>query len=131
MTEIEWTDAEREAVDAAVDQSTHALGVGYMESPVVRTVADAALDALAALVAAREAQAAAKALREAADDMNARRNGPELIAAADRWGGYYSGVRTAIGNEETALRLRADRIEAPCGCKHPLVAGCDHDGGES
>lgn len=53
----------------------------------------------------------AEALRDAANDLNARANGPELIAAADRWAGYYSGVRTAIQNEETALRLRAGRIE--------------------
>lgn len=56
-------------------------------------------------------QAKAEALREAADDINARRNGPELIAAADKWGGYYSGIRTAMENEEFALRARAAQLE--------------------
>ena len=57
-------------------------------------------------------EAAVKALREAADDMDARANKNELIARADRWGGYYSGVRSSILYEEAALRHRADRMEA-------------------
>ena len=44
-------------------------------------------------------EAAVKALREAADDMDARANNDELIARADRWGGYYTGVRSSILNE--------------------------------
>lgn len=55
------------------------------------------------------AQAKAEALREAADDINARRNEPQLIALDDRWGGYYAGIRTAMENEEFALRDLADR----------------------
>ena len=57
-------------------------------------------------------EAAVKALREAADDMDARANQSELIARADRWEGYYSGVRSSILNETSALRARADRMEA-------------------
>ena len=57
-------------------------------------------------------EAAVKALREAADDMDARANTNELIARADRWEGYYSGVRSSILNETSALRARADRMEA-------------------
>ena len=57
-------------------------------------------------------EAAVKALREAADDMDARANKNELIALADRWEGYYSGVRSSILNETSALRARADRMEA-------------------
>lgn len=57
-------------------------------------------------------EAAVKALREAADDMDARANKNELIARADRWEGYYSGVRSSILNEASALRARADRMEA-------------------
>ena len=43
-------------------------------------------------------EAKIEALREAADDMDARANKNELIALADRWG-YYSGVRSSILNE--------------------------------
>lgn len=57
------------------------------------------------------AKVKADALREAADDLAARSNAPWLIAAADRWGGYYGGVRIAMQTDEVALRLRADRIE--------------------
>ena len=57
-------------------------------------------------------EAAVKALREAADDMDAKANKNELIALADRWEGYYSGVRSSILNETSALRARADRMEA-------------------
>ncbi|WP_432789262.1 hypothetical protein QYM46_13060 [Brevibacterium sp. K11IcPPYGO002] len=53
----------------------------------------------------------ADALREAADDLNARANGPSLIESADKWAGWYGGVRAAMQSEESALRLRADRIE--------------------
>ena len=57
-------------------------------------------------------EAAVKALREAADNMDARANKNELIALADRWEGYYSGVLSSILKETSALRARADRIEA-------------------
>ena len=57
-------------------------------------------------------EAAVKALREAADNMDARANKNELIALADRWEGYYTGVRSSILNESSALHARADRIEA-------------------
>ena len=56
-------------------------------------------------------EAAVKALREAADNMDARANKNELIALADRWEGYYTGVRSSILNESSALRARADRME--------------------
>ena len=57
-------------------------------------------------------EAAVKALREAADAMDARANKNGLIAGADRWEGYYSGVLSSILKETSALRARADRIEA-------------------
>ena len=57
-------------------------------------------------------EAAVKALREAADDMDARANKNGLIAGADRWEGHYSGVLSSILKETSALRARADRIEA-------------------
>ena len=56
-------------------------------------------------------EAAVKALWEAADDMDARYNKNELIARADRWEGYYSGVLSSIMKESSALRARADRME--------------------
>lgn len=62
-------------------------------------------------LAAHDAQVAAKALRDAADDIAARANGSALIANADRWGGYYHGMRSGMQNEEQALRIRADRLE--------------------
>lgn len=52
-----------------------------------------------------------EALREVADDINSRVNDPFLITAADKWAGYYSGIRTAMQVEESALRSLADRIE--------------------
>ena len=57
-------------------------------------------------------EAKVQALREAADDMNARANGNELIARAERYEGFYAGIRASILNEESALRARADRLEA-------------------
>ena len=56
-------------------------------------------------------EAAVKALMEAADDMDARANKNGLIAGADRWEGYYSGVLSSILKETLALRARADRME--------------------
>ena len=57
-------------------------------------------------------EAAVKALREAADDMDARANKNGLIARGARWEGYYSGVLSSILNETSALRARADSLEA-------------------
>ena len=67
MTEIEWTDAELTDVRDAL--SGWPIGNGYYSTQVsvdeARELSALALDALAPHVAAREAQAAAKALREA------------------------------------------------------------------
>ena len=57
-------------------------------------------------------EAKVQALREAADDMDARANKNGLIAGADRWEGYYSGVLSSILKETSALRDRAEQIEA-------------------
>lgn len=62
-------------------------------------------------LAAHDAEVAAKALRDAADDIAARANDSALITNADRWGGYYHGMRSGMQNEEQALRIRADRLE--------------------
>lgn len=101
MAEISWTDAEREAVRDELAHTT--IGSGYYAMSVgvdeAREMADEVLAALAPFVAAREAQAAAKALRDAAAAL-------ELPKADDRWSvdlGYYG--------EAHWLRERADRIE--------------------
>lgn len=57
MSGVEWTVAEREAVEQAVRPFCHLA--------VVQRVATVVLNTLAPFVAAREAQAAARALREA------------------------------------------------------------------
>ena len=56
-------------------------------------------------------EAKVQALREAADDMDARANKNGLIARGARWEGYYSGMLSSILNETSALRARADRME--------------------
>ena len=55
-------------------------------------------------------EAKVEALREAADDMYARANKNELIARADRYEGFYAGIRASILNETSALRDRAEQI---------------------
>lgn len=45
-----------------------------------------------------------------ADDIAARANGEGLIRAADRWGGYYAGVRTSMQDEEQTLRAHAAKL---------------------
>lgn len=54
----------------------------------------------------------AQALRDAADDIERRSSEHALIVAADKWGGYYGGVRAAAQNEAANLRARADEMEA-------------------
>lgn len=90
MTEIEWTDAEREALGNAMDP--YAVGVLTQEE-----AENAILDALAELVAAREAQAAAQALREAVEK--------DAITIPDVLG--YKVPAVAVED----LLNRADRIE--------------------
>ena len=74
--------------------------------------ADSTRDVIAKEIAGIRREAAVKALREAADDMDARANGSELIRKAERWKGYYLGVLSSILYEEAAIRHRADRLEA-------------------
>lgn len=69
-------------------------------------------DAVTAALVEVETSIRAQALREYAAEVNNRSNGPELIAAADKYAGYYSGLRAAMQNEELVLRHRADCIEA-------------------
>lgn len=71
MTDIQWTDAEREAVHDALAYTT--IGTGYYSTTVdidaTCEMTEAALTALAPLIAARERAAGARALREAADNI--------------------------------------------------------------
>lgn len=87
------------------------VGIDYDEGDFARYEAKFRADLAAHDEAVRQEERE-RTLREASDDIAARANGPELIAAADKWGGYYSGVRTAMQNEEAALRLRAGAIAA-------------------
>ena len=92
---VEWTEQEREAVRDELSGSP--IGGGYYTMQVgtdeARDMADRILAALAPFVAAREAQAAAKALREAASAI--ARETVTCEAAAEDW-----------------LRDRADALEA-------------------
>ena len=108
MSAAEWTDAEREAVGG--HQVVHGSGNWPWRCECgqefrtstghARHVRDAILGALAPFVAAREAQAAAKAVRGAADDMRTKTlfvNGPPTRTSRDFCAAW--------------LRDRADRIE--------------------
>lgn len=59
-----------------------------------------------------EAKIAARALRDAVADLDRRVNDPALIEAADRYSGYYAGVRSAMQRES---QLLLDRIECEGG----------------
>ena len=110
MSEIEWADAEREAVRDELSGSP--IGGGYYTTQVgtdeARDMADEVLDTLAPFVAAREAQARVDALREAAKEW--------------QWGGWsddlppkgHSRPQLILGMAQKAtswLRAEADRIE--------------------
>lgn len=90
MNAVEWTDAEREAAAGALRKSRLTWGTHsdrWGDTPWQRDfwgeAADTVLEALAPFVAAREAQAAAKAWRE----------------------GYDEGVQRGIGLERTGHLL--------------------------
>lgn len=68
-------------------------------------------------------EGAAKALREAADDLERRINEPGLILAADKYGGYHAGERARGQREADVLRSRADRIEHDGRCPHRKCPG--------
>ena len=106
--QIEWSDAEREAVPctrACVDR--RALG-RRKHSPICDENRATILRALAPHVAAREAQAAAKALREAA---NRWQQGGWADDLPSKGAGRTEGIIGMAHRATAFLRDRADRIE--------------------
>lgn len=63
-------------------------------------------------LAARDRKVKAEALRDAAIDTRRRAEDPDLNELADRYSGYYAGVRSALQAEAEDLDDRADQIEA-------------------
>ena len=57
-----------------------------------------------------ERAAAARALEEAADDIESRRNEPGLVHLDVRYAGYYTGIRSGMESDSKALRVRAAEI---------------------
>lgn len=61
-------------------------------------------------VAEVERAAAARALEEAADGIESRRNEPGLVHLDVRYAGYYTGIRSGMESDSKALRARAAEI---------------------
>lgn len=61
-------------------------------------------------VAEVERAAAARALEEAADGIESRRNEPGLVHLDIRYAGYYTGIRSGMESDSKALRARAAEI---------------------
>ena len=59
------------------------------------------------MIAEVERAAAARALEEAADDIESRRNEPGLVHLDVRYAGYYTGIRSGMESDSKALRARA------------------------
>ena len=57
-----------------------------------------------------ERAAAARALEEAADGIESRRNEPGLVHLDVRYAGYYTGIRSGMESDSKALRARAAEI---------------------
>ena len=62
------------------------------------------------MIAEVERAAAARALEEAADDIESRRNEPGLVHLDVRYAGYYTGIRSGMESDSKALRVRAAEI---------------------
>ena len=88
------------------------------EAKAERALRIEAADALAALVlpssgvdeetlAEVERAAAVRALEEAADGIESRRNEPGLVHLDVRYAGYYTGIRSGMESDSKALRARA------------------------
>ena len=57
-----------------------------------------------------ERAAAVRALEEAADGIESRRNEPGLVHLDVRYAGYYTGIRSGMESDSKALRARAAEI---------------------
>ena len=62
------------------------------------------------MIAEVERAAAARALEEAADGIESRRNEPGLVHLDVRYAGYYTGIRSGMESDSKALRVRAAEI---------------------
>lgn len=62
------------------------------------------------MIAEVERAAAARALEEAADGVESRRNEPGLVHLDVRYAGYYTGIRSGMESDSKALRVRAAEI---------------------
>ena len=67
-------------------------------------------DAFDRMIAEVERAAAARALEEAADGIESRRNEPGLVHLDLRYAGYYTGIRSGMESDSKALRVRAAEI---------------------
>ena len=62
------------------------------------------------MIAEVERAAAARALEEAADGIESRRNEPGLVHLDVKYAGYYTGIRSGMESDSKALRVRAAEI---------------------
>ena len=62
------------------------------------------------MIAEVERAAAVRALEEAADGIESRRNEPGLVHLDVRYAGYYTGIRSGMESDSKALRVRAAEI---------------------
>lgn len=60
----------------------------------------------------------AAALREHAETLYVRAEDPQLVGLDVRFGGYYTGIRSARKKEIQELLIAADRIEKEAGINH-------------
>lgn len=79
------------------------------DEPVRRAVEEA-YEEFDRMIAAIEREAAARALEEAADAIDSRRNEPGLVHLDVRYAGYYTGIRSGMESDSKALRARAAEI---------------------
>lgn len=62
------------------------------------------------MIAEVERAAAARALEEAADEIESRRNVPGLVHLDVRYAEYYTGIRSGMESDSKDLRARAAEI---------------------
>ena len=62
------------------------------------------------MIAEVERAAAARALTDAADELERANASPNLIELESRYGGFYSGIRSSTASNVETLRARAAEI---------------------
>ena len=100
MRDDEMLEAYNTAVDAAMDRACERDGFASNTSRESRVAG----------LRAVERAAAARALEEAADGIESRRNEPGLVHLDVRYAGYYTGIRSGMESDSKALRVRAAEI---------------------